>query len=145
MKHHLPFESRSQCAAGKVWGSNSRQLECIFPVHHHEKKRGKKREQRWAAATEAERNQAKNATSGTVEITQRRWFAKLHKVMTLFIRSSLWETQWCRDLPSGATLILFLAPGSCSSLQGSILKLIIMYVWPPRSPPTNPTNPWQEP
>lgn len=34
MKHHLPFESPSQCAAGKV-GSKLSSVGATFPVHHH--------------------------------------------------------------------------------------------------------------
>lgn len=104
MKHHLPFESRSQCAAGKV-GSKLSLVVATFPVHHHKNvmNGGECDSGREEMGKECDLKYSVNYTVAMA--------CQLYKVMTPFIRSSLWQTQWLGDLPSGAAVILFLPPG----------------------------------
>lgn len=130
MKHHLPFESRSQWAAGKV-GSKLSSVGATFPVHHHKNVMN---------GCECDSGREETGEECDLKCSGNYTAAmdcQLYKVMTLFIRSSLWHTEWRGDLPSVAAAILFFPHGSRSLRGYCVLMLIIMYIWDPPRPPTN--------
>lgn len=138
MKHHLPFESPSQCAAGKV-GSKLSSVGATFPVHHHKNVMNGEAGG-WGGQCDSGREETGKECdlkcSGNYTVAMD---CQLYKVMTAFIRSSLWGTQWHDDLPSG---------GRCNSLPPTRLTLPTMVVCfnayynvyfgcPPPHPPTH--------